>query len=106
MAGKSIADQIKEILALKEDEEGNPVHYSRRTANIALKCIPKIKAITRREKGIALGDPMILPYVSDNIEVYWTAKGTYDILVNVKPDGSISYYADFHDKKPLGGRLD
>lgn len=106
MADKNIADQVKEILALKEDEEGNPVHYSRRTANIALKCIPRIKAIIGKEKGVVLGDPMILPYASDNIELYWTAKGKYDILANVKPDGSMSYYAEFYDKKPLGDRLD
>ena len=106
MADKSLADQIKEILALKEDEEGNPVHYSPHTAERALQCIPILKEMVRKTKGVALGDPDILPYASDNIELYWTAKGAYDILVNVKPDCSASYYADFNDGAPLKGELD
>lgn len=106
MAGTNISDQIKKILALKEDEEGNPVHYSRRTADRALKCMPTLKAIVRNAKGIKIGDPLILPYTGNSIDIYWTVKGGYDILANVKPDGSASYYGDFHDKKPLGGKLE
>ena len=105
MAGKSIADQIKEILALKEDPEGYPVNISPRTAQIALTRIPALQAIIKKERDLQIGDPEIRHTNENSITLYWHVDGKYDVLAHVKPDGRTDYYADFFDDKPIKGKF-
>lgn len=106
MVDPTLQEQIDNILSLEDDGEGNPLNYQRSTIEAALEKVPSMKELVKNEKNVEITDPEVLPGPDDSIDIHWDVEGHYEILLNVKPNGSASYFANFYDGSPLKGSLD
>lgn len=91
--GKTIEEQVEEILLLKEgfDGEGSK-SYSRETIERAKEHIQKMKRFML-ERGVSISEPSFLPVSNGSIDLHWK-NDNYEILLNVPEKGKAEYYAE------------
>ena len=84
--------------------EEKVVMYNDRTLQIAKDRVPRMREIVLRRLGFNLGEPDFCPGGDRSVDVHWETE-EYEVLLNVRPDGSARYYGDNHANKKIEGGL-
>lgn len=104
---QTLEAQIEKIVSLKPgDNEGEiNCRYRRETVESGIKLIPQLKELMLKEIGYQIGEPHLSPGVEGSIDFYWLEEKKYELLMNIRNDGSARYYGDNFSDKNIKGEL-
>jgi hypothetical protein len=99
---QTVDEAKKRLLALKEDwdGEGSPA-YQERTIEAATTFLYEL--VAKSETLEATKKVRILPASEGSIDLHWKTE-LFELLVNFRPDGSVSYYGDDYCENSIQGQ--
>ena len=98
---QTVDEAKKRLLALEEnwDGEGSPA-YQERTLEAAAGFL---YALVEKSETLEATKVRILPASEGSIDLHWKTE-LFELLVNFRPDGSVSYYGDDYCENSIQGK--
>ena len=98
---QTVDEAKKRLLALEEnwDGEGSPA-YQERTLEAAAGFL---YALVEQSETLKAAKVRILPASEGSIDLHWKTD-RFELLVNFRPDGSVSYYGDDYCENSIEGQ--
>ena len=98
---QAVDEAKKRLLALEEnwDGEGSPA-YQERTIEAATTFLYEL---VEKSETLEATKVRILPASEGSIDLHWKTE-LFELLVNFRPDGSVSYYGDDYCENSIQGQ--
>ena len=98
---QTVDEAKKRLLALEEnwDGEGSPA-YQERTLEAAADFL---YALVEKSETLEATKVRILPASEGSIDLHWKTE-LFELLVNFRPDGAVSYYGDDYCENSIQGK--